>query len=339
MNPAATRRFGRVDLRVSPLGFGGGPIGNIFRAVTEEDAAAVVAEAWNAGVRFFDTAPMYGHGLSEARLGAALRWRPRDEFVISSKVGRVLTPAPRASIDFRPWVDGLPNRMRFDYSYDGTMRSLEDSLQRLGLERIEIVFIHDCDVFTHGPQHQPGRFREALDGAYRALDRLRGEGVVRAIGMGVNEWQVCHAALMERDFDCFLLAGRYTLLEQEALEAFLPLCEARGAAVVLGAAYNSGILATGAVPGAKYNYAPAPEPVLAQVRRMEAVCARHGVPLKAAAMQFVLGHPAIPTTVPGCRSVEQMADTVTAFRHDIPTDFWAELKHEGLIRADAPVPK
>jgi len=339
MNPAATRRFGRVDLRVSSLGFGGGPIGNIFRAVTEEDAAAIVAEAWNAGVRFFDTAPMYGHGLSEARLGTALRWRPRDEFVISTKVGRVLTPAPRASIDFRPWVDGLPNRMRFDYSYDGTMRSLEDSLQRLGLERIEIVFIHDCDVFTHGPQHQPGRFREALDGAYRALDRLRGEGVVRAIGMGVNEWQVCHAALMERDFDCFLLAGRYTLLEQEALDAFLPLCEARGAAVVLGAAYNSGILATGAVPGAKYNYAPAPEPVLARVRRMEAVCARHGVPLKAAAMQFVLGHPAIPTTVPGCRSVEQMADTVAAFRHDIPADFWAELKHEGLIRADAPVPE
>jgi D-threo-aldose 1-dehydrogenase len=338
MDPATTRRFGRVDLPVTQLGFGGGPIGNIFRAVSEAEAAAIIEEAWDAGIRFFDTAPMYGHGLSEARLGAALRWRRRDDFVISSKVGRVLTAAPRASIDFTPWVDGLPNRMRFDYSYDGTLRSLEDSLQRLGLERIEIVFIHDCDVFTHGPQHQPGRFREAMDGAWRALDRMRTEGVVRAIGVGVNEWQVCHAALKERDFDCFLLAGRYTLLEQEALDEFLPLCEVRGAAVVLGAAYNSGILATGAVPGAKYNYAPAPAPILARVRGIEAVCARHGVPLKAAALQFVLGHPAIPTTVPGCRSVAQMADTVAAFRHVIPADFWAELKHEGLLRADAPVP-
>ncbi len=338
MEPTTTRRFGRVDLPVTRLGFGGGPIGNIFRAVSEEDAAAIVGEAWNAGVRFFDTAPMYGHGLSEARLGAALRWRRRDDFVISSKVGRVLTPAPRASIDFTPWVDGLPNRPRFDYSYDGTLRSLEDSLQRLGLERIDIVFIHDCDVFTHGPQHQPGRFREAMDGAWRALDRMRAEGVVRAIGVGVNEWQVCLAALKERDFDCFLLAGRYTLLEQEALDEFLPLCEARDVAVVLGAAYNSGILATGAVSGAKYNYGPAPEPVLARVRRIEAVCARHDVPLKAAAIQFVLGHPAIPTTVPGCRSVAQMADTIGAFRHQIPAAFWAELKHEGLLRGDAPVP-
>jgi len=338
MDPAATRRFGRVDLQVTQLGFGGGPIGNIFRAVSEEDAAAIVREAWDAGIRYFDTAPMYGHGLSEARLGAALRFLPRNEFVVSSKVGRVLTAAPRASIDFTPWVDALPNKARFDYSYDGTMRSFEDSLQRLGLEHIDIAFIHDCDVFTHGPQHQPGRFREAMDGAWRALDRLRSEGVVRAIGVGVNEWQVCHAALLERDFDCFLLAGRYTLLEQDALDDFLSLCEARGAAVVLGAAYNSGVLATGAVPGAKYNYAPAPEPILARVRKIEAVCARHAVPLKAAALQFVLGHPAIPTTVPGCRSVAQMADTVAAFRHHIPAAFWAELKTEGLLRHDAPVP-
>jgi D-threo-aldose 1-dehydrogenase len=338
MDPATTRRFGRVDLPVTQLGFGGGPIGNIFRRVSEDAAAAIVNEAWDAGVRFFDTAPMYGHGLSESRLGAALRWRRRDDFVISSKVGRVLTAAPRHSVDFSPWVDGLPNRMRFDYSYDGTLRSLEDSLQRLGLERIDIVFIHDCDVFTHGAQHQPGRFREAMDGAWRALDRMRAEGVVRAIGVGVNEWQVCHAALQERDFDCFLLAGRYTLLEQEALDEFLPLCEARGAAVVLGAAYNSGILATGATPGAKYNYAPAPESILTRVRGIEAVCTRHGVPLKAAAMQFVLGHPAIPTTVPGCRSVAQMAETIEAFRHVIPAAFWAELKSERLLRGDAPVP-
>ena len=248
MDPAGKRKFGRVDLDVTVMGYGAAPIGNIFRPVAEEEAAAMIHAAWQAGVRYYDTAPMYGHGLSEARLGAALRWYPRDEYVVSTKVGRLLSPAPRTEIDFAPWVDGLPFRIRFDYSYDGAMRSIEDSLQRLGLERIDIAFIHDCDVFTHGPQHQPGRFREAMDGAWRALDRLRSEGVLKAIGVGVNEWQVCHEALQQRDLDCFLLAGRYTLLEQEALDEFLPLCEERGAAVVLGGGYNSGILATGAVP-------------------------------------------------------------------------------------------
>ena len=338
MDPATKRRFGRVDLNVTLMGYGAAPIGNIFRPVAEAEAAAMIHAAWSAGVRYFDTAPMYGHGLSEARLGAALRWYPRDEYVVSSKVGRVLTAAPRREIDFTPWVDGLPFKMRFDYSYDGAMRSIEDSLQRLGLEHIDIAFIHDCDVFTHGPQHQPGRFREAMDGAWRALDRLRSEGVLKAIGVGVNEWQVCLEALRQRDFDCFLLAGRYTLLEQEALDEFLPLCEARGAAVVLGGGYNSGILATGAVPGAKYNYGPAPEPVLERTRRIEAVCARHGVPLKAVALQFVLAHPAIPTNIPGTRTVAQMEENLSVFRTEVPAALWDELKREGLIRQDSPVP-
>ena len=338
MDPAKKRRFGRVDLDVTLMGYGAAPIGNIFRPVAEEEAAAMIHAAWNAGVRCFDTAPMYGHGLSEARLGAGLRWYPRHEYVVSSKVGRLLAAAPRKEIEFAPWVDGLPFRMRFDYSYDGAMRSIEDSLQRLGLEHIDIAFIHDCDVFTHGPQHQPGRFREAMDGAWRALDRLRSEGVLKAIGVGVNEWQVCLEALQQRDFDCFLLAGRYTLLEQEALDEFLPLCEARGAAVVLGGGYNSGILATGAVPGAKYNYGPAPEPIMERTRRIEAVCARHGVPLKAVALQFVLAHPAIPTNVPGARTVAQMEENLAVFRTEVPAAVWDELKREGLIRQDAPVP-
>ena len=338
MDPAKKRRFGRVDLDVTLMGYGAAPIGNIFRPVAEEEAAAMIHAAWNAGVRYFDTAPMYGHGLSEARLGAGLRWYPRHEYVVSSKVGRLLTAAPRQEIYFTPWVDGLPFRMRFDYSYDGAMRSIEDSLQRLGLEHIDIAFIHDCDVFTHGPQHQPGRFREAMDGAWRALDRLRSEGVLKAIGVGVNEWQVCLEALRQRDFDCFLLAGRYTLLEQEALDEFLPLCEERGAAVVLGGGYNSGILATGAVPGAKYNYGPAPEPILERTRRIEAVCARHGVPLKAVALQFVLAHPAIPTNIPGTRTVAQMEENLSVFRTEVPAALWDELKREGLIRQDSPVP-
>lgn len=332
------RKFGRVDLEVTQLGFGAAPIGNFLKPIGEAEAEAMVHAAWAAGVRYFDTAPMYGHGLSEVRLGHALRWYPRDEYVVSSKVGRLLKAAPRQSIDFTPWADALPNRIIYDYSYDGVMRSIEDSLQRMGIERIDIAFIHDIDVFTHGPQHQPGRFREAMDGAYFALDRLRAEGVVKAIGLGVNEWQVCHRALIERDIDGFLLAGRYTLLEQEALDEFLPLCEARGAAVVVGGGLNSGILATGAVPGAKYNYGPAPEPIMERVRRIEAVCARHQVPLKAAALQFVCAHPMVPTHVPGTRTVAQLEDNVAMFRHPIPAGFWDDLKREGLLRQDAPVP-
>lgn len=337
MQAGDKRRFGRSGLQLTALGFGAAPIGNLFRAVDEEESAAMLRAAWAAGVRYYDTAPMYGHGLSEARVGQGLRWRPRQEFVLSTKVGRVLRAAPRDSIDFRPWTGGLPFSMHFDYSYDGAMRSIEDSLQRLGLERIDIAFIHDIDSFTHGGD-QPRVFRWAMDGAWRALEQLRAQGVVKAIGIGVNEWQVCLAALEQRDFDCFLLAGRYTLLEQEALDRFLPLCQQRDAAVVLGGGYNSGILATGAVPGAKYNYGPAPAAVMDKVRRIEAVCARHGVALKAAALQFVLAHPCIGANIPGTRTVTQLAENIELLRAVIPADFWRELKHEELVREDAPVP-
>jgi D-threo-aldose 1-dehydrogenase len=297
----------------------------------------MVRHAWDAGVRFYDTAPMYGHGLSELRTGHSLRWKQRDDFVLASKVGRVLTPARRDTIDFAPWVDGAPFTMHFDYSYDGTMRSFEDSLQRLGLERMDVCFIHDIDVFTRGAE-QPAVFEQAMDGCWRALERLRSEGLVKAIGVGVNEWQVCHEALKRRDFDCFLLAGRYTLLEQDALDEFLPLCEQRGAAVVVGGGFNSGILATGARPGAKYNYAPAPQAILDKVARIEAVCAAHGVPLPAAALQFVVAHPAIPSFIAGTRTVEQLRQNLAWFSHPIPADFWADLKRRGLLREDAPVP-
>ena len=251
----------------------------------------MIQEAWNTGVRYYDTAPMYGHGLSELRTGHSLRWKNRDDYVLSSKVGRILKPARKGDIDYAPWTNAGRNTMHFDYSYDGTMRSFEDSLQRLNLERMDICFIHDIDVFTRGDE-QPEVFKQAMDGAWKALSELRDQGVVKAIGVGVNEWEVCHAALEERDFDCFLLAGRYTLLEQASLDKFLPLCEERGAAVVVGGGFNSGILATGAVDGAKYNYAPAPADIMDRVKKIEAVCAEHDVPLPAAALQFV-----VPLTV------------------------------------------
>ena len=337
MDPTQQNKFGRVELNVTAMGFGAAPIGNIFRPISEQDSDAMIQRSWDAGLRYYDTAPMYGHGLSEARVGHSLRWKPRDQFVVSSKVGRILKPAKRSEIDFTPWVDALPFVMEFDYSYDGTMRSFEDSLQRLALEHIDILFIHDIDVFTRGDE-QPKVFRQAMDGCWTALERLRGEGVVKAIGVGVNEWQVCHQALVERDFDGFLLAGRYTLLEQESLDEFLPLCEERGAAVVIGGGFNSGILATGAKEGAKYNYAPAPPAILDRVSKIEQVCREYDVPLPAAALQFVLAHPAIPTIVPGTRTVAQLEQNLAWIAHPIPAGFWSDLKGQGLLREDAPTP-
>jgi D-threo-aldose 1-dehydrogenase len=337
MQPDSKVKFGRVDLEVTPFGFGTAPIGNIFREIDEDTSDAMIQEAWAQGVRYFDTAPMYGHGLSELRTGHSLRWKDRDDFVLSSKVGRILKPGRKADIDYAPWTNAGRFTMHFDYSYDGTMRSFEDSLQRLNLERMDICFIHDIDVFTRGDE-QPEVFKQAMDGAWKALSDLRDQGVVKAIGVGVNEWEVCHAALQQRDFDCFLLAGRYTLLEQDALNDFLPLCEERGAAVVVGGGFNSGILATGSKDGAKYNYAPAPDDIMDKVRKIEAVCAEYNVPLPAAALQFVVAHPAVPTFMAGTRTVEQLQQNLTWFSHPIPDQFWADLKAKGLLRDDAPTP-
>ncbi|MEO6300520.1 MAG: aldo/keto reductase [Paracoccaceae bacterium] len=337
MNPAEKRKFGRVDLNVTAFGFGTAPVGNIFREINESTSDAMFQASWDAGVRYYDTAPMYGHGLSELRTGQSLRWKNRDDYVLSSKVGRILKPAKREAINYAPWVNAGAFTSHFDYSYDGTMRSFEDSLQRMGVERMDICFIHDIDVFTRGA-NQPAVFKEAMDGCYRALCDLRDQGAVKAIGVGVNEWEVCHAALQQGDFDCFLLAGRYTLLEQDSLDAFLPLCEARGAAVVIGGGFNSGILATGAKPGAKYNYAPAPATIMDKVAKIEAVCAAYDVPLPAAALQFVVARPAIPSFIGGTRTVEQLQQNLAWFSYPIPPAFWAELKSTGLLRADAPVP-
>lgn len=339
MNAINIRKFGRVGFDITDMGFGAAPIGNFLRPIPEAEAGAMVERAWDAGMRYFDTAPYYGHGLSELRLGHYLRWKPREQFVVSSKVGRVLKAARKETIDFKPWVDAAPFKPRFDYSYDGTMRSFEDSLQRLGLGYIDILFIHDADVFTHGAEMQKVYFKQAMDGCYRALIELREQGLVKAIGVGVNNWEVMLDFMKAGDFDTLLVAGRYTLLEQESLNELLPLCERRGTAIVIGGGFNGGILATGAVPGAKWNYAPAPAPIMEKVKKIEAVCARHNVPLPAAALQFLLAHPAVASHVPGTRNVQQMNQNLELVAHPIPAAFWQELKTEGLLRQDAPVPK
>ncbi len=339
MNAINIRKFGRVGFDITDMGFGAAPIGNFLRPIPEAEAGAMVERAWEAGMRYFDTAPYYGHGLSELRLGHYLRWKPRDQFVISSKVGRVLKAARKETIDFKPWVDAAAFKPRFDYSYDGTMRSFEDSLQRLGLGYVDILFIHDADVFTHGAEMQKLYFRQAMDGCYRALIELREQGLVKAIGVGVNNWEVMLDFMKAGDFDTLLVAGRYTLLEQESLNELLPLCERRGTAIVIGGGFNGGILATGAVPGAKWNYAPAPAAIMEKVKKIEAVCARHKVPLAAAALQFLLAHPAVASHVPGTRNVAQMNQNLELVAFLIPTAFWQELKAEGLVRPDAPTPK
>jgi D-threo-aldose 1-dehydrogenase len=332
------RKFGRVGFDITDMGFGAAPIGNFLRPISEADTETMINRAWDVGMRYFDTAPYYGHGLSELRLGHYLRWKPRQDYVISSKVGRVLKPGLRKDIDFKPWVDGAPFKPRFDYSYDGTMRSFEDSLQRLGLEHIDILFIHDADVFTHGPEMQKVYFKQAMDGCYRALIELRAQGLVKAIGVGVNNWEVMLDFMKAGDFDTLLVAGRYTLLEQDALDELLPLCERRGTAIVIGGGFNGGILATGTVPGAKWNYAPAPDHIVSKVKKIEAVCARHKVPLAAAALQFLLAHPAVASHIPGTRNVAQMNQNIELMSHHIPPAFWSELKSENLLKETAPVP-
>ena len=332
------RKFGRTGLVVTDMGFGAAPIGNFLKPISEEVSDAMVNRAWAAGIRYFDTAPLYGHGLSELRLGHSLRWRPRDQFVVSSKVGRLLRPASRKSIDFTPWVDAAPFSLRFDYSYDGTMRSVEQSLLRLGTDRLDLLLIHDVDVWTHGLDAIDERFREAMAGAYVALDRLRGEGVVAGIGIGVNEADMCVRFAQAGSFDPMLLAGRYSLLEQPALAEFLPLAQQQGIGVLLGGVFNSGILATGAVSGAKYNYRDAPPEILAKVARIESVCDAHGVALPTAALHFALGHPAVASVVLGGQSPQEVERNVAALSSAVPTALWADLKAERLLAAEAPIP-
>ena len=328
----AKRKIGRTGLETSVLGFGCGPIGGLYAPVPDAQAVAAVRAAWDGGIRYFDVAPLYGTGLAEHRLGAALRDEPED-FVISTKVGRLLRPKTGRAIEpHRP-----PFEIVYDYSYDGVMRSVEDSFQRMGLTRIDILYIHDVNRRWHGDAVEE-RFKEVMEGGYRALDKLRAEGVVKALGVGMNDSSMLERFAQAGDFDCFMLAGRYTLLEQTPLDSLFPLCERKGISIVAAGPFNSGILATGASAGAKYFYKDAPPEILETTRAIEAVCARHGVPLAAAALQFALGHPVVASVATGMVSEAEVRANLDHMERPIPHDLWQELKAEGLIRADTPVP-
>jgi D-threo-aldose 1-dehydrogenase len=329
-------------LKVTTMGLGGTGLGNMYRAVDADAAIATVHAAYEKGVRYFDTAPVYGFGLSESRLGQAIKSLPRNEIVISSKVGYDLVPIRPDELKPALWDKPPPFRADFDYSRDAVMRSLEGTLKRLGADYVDMLAIHDPDEAIHfAPGEDPyarSRFKEAMEGAYPALDDLRSQGVIKAVGVGINQWQMLSDFVVAGQFDYFLLAGRYTLLEQEPLATLLPLCEQRGTKIVIGGPYNSGILATGAIEGATFNTRLAPPAILERVRRIEAVCARRNVALAAAALQFPLGHPAVASVIPGARSVGELQQNLEYMQQNIPPALWEELKAEGLIDRSAPAP-
>lgn len=335
---AARRRLGRTEVSVTELGFGGASIGELFVRVSEADAQATLGAAWAAGIRYFDTAPWYGRGLSELRTGAALRDHPRAEFSLSTKVGRYLQPADREGYDGAPWLGGSPNKVVFDYTYDGIMRSVEGSRLRLGITRFDVAFIHDLDRKYFDESTFEGHLRDLATSGWRALEELRSSGQIGAIGAGINDLGLIPRFLDLGDIDAFLVAMPYTLLDQDVLDHEFPACEERGVGFVIGAVFASGILAKGALPGARYAYAEAPAAVIDKTRQIEDVCRRHGVPLAAAALQFPLGHPAVASVIPGASSPAQQQRTIDDFQQPIPADLWAELKHLGLLREDAPVP-
>ncbi|MER7581479.1 aldo/keto reductase [Kitasatospora sp. NPDC097691] len=321
--------LGRTTVRVSELAFGAAGIGNLFTEVSDDQAAQAVAAAWDAGVRYFDTAPHYGLGLSERRLGAALRERPRDAYVLSTKVGRILEPTPGAHGD--DLADGFAvpaaHRRRWDFSAEGVRRSIEDSLNRLGLDRIDIAYLHDPD--DHAEQ--------ALDQAYPELERLRAEGILGAIGVGMNQAELPARFVRDTDIDAVLLAGRYSLLDQRGLAELLPLAAERGVGVVVGGVFNSGLLAD-PKPGATFDYATAPGELIDRALQLKAVCERHGVPLRAAALRFPFGHPAVASVLVGTRSAAEAVDAAEMLNHRIPQALWAELRERGLLPIGVPTP-
>ena len=331
----------RDKLISGPLGFGSAPLGNMFRDIPDAEAAATVEAAWQQGIRYFDTAPFYGAGLSEMRLGRALSRHKRDEYLLSSKVGRIiLDEVDTGSRDLGEkaglFEHGRPNRVVYDYSADGALRSIEDSLKRLGVDRLDIVWIHDISRDFHGDGWL-GYFEAARTGAFRALTRLREQGVIRAWGLGVNSVEPCELTLdmTEAHPDGFLLAGRYTLLDHErALQRLMPAAAAKKVDIVIGGPYSSGVL----VGGAHFEYQKAPPEVLAKVERIRALAQRHQVPIKAAALQFSLAHPASAAVIPGASRPERIAEDRAALTTTISGDFWRELRAQGLVAADAPLP-
>jgi D-threo-aldose 1-dehydrogenase len=338
--PLRTRSIGMTTLSVTELGLGAAPLGNLYRPMSDGDARNTVIAAIEAGITHFDTSPYYGFGLSERRIGDALRGH--DGFVLSTKVGRLLKAdaGVRGYAERHGFCSPMPFEPEYDYSFAGVMSSWEASKQRLGLARTDILYVHDIGRLTHGDRHEI-TFRQLTDGGgFRALEQLRSSGAIRAFGLGVNETAICLEAMQHAHLDVILLAGRYTLLEQSALDALLPACVRSGTSLVVGAPYNSGILATGTRHGGvlNYDYGIAPQTVVDRVRRLETLCERHGVPLAAAALQFPLAHPQVASVIPGLSSPFHIERTLELFKTKIPGAFWHELKNQGLLHADAPIP-
>jgi D-threo-aldose 1-dehydrogenase len=323
-----------------PLGLGGAPLGNLFSAITDAAAQTLVGAALRDGCATFDTAPHYGNGLSEHRMGRALRAVPRDTVVLSTKVGRILVADEHAPREQNSYVDVLPFVQRWDFSAAGMRRSVEDSLQRLGLARLDVAYIHDCDRVTHGDAY-PQVLAQVVNEALPELRRMQAEGLVRHIGLGVNDVQVCLDVLAQADLDVLMLAGRYSLLDHTGLDALLPLCEKRGTRIALAGAYNSGILATGVLAGqaARFNYAPATQEWITRTAAIEKVCAEYAVPLRAAALQFPLAHPAVEIVIAGPQTVAHWDDAVAMMGHAIPAPFWQALRSQHLIPDHAPTPE
>ena len=323
-----------VSLPFTALGLGAAEIGNMGCVLSDAEARETVQAAWSEGVRYFDTAPLYGLGLSELRLGEVLQDQPRESFTLSSKVGLLLDEAkapPPRDVDIYPLAESGVSG--YDYGYDAIKRSVEASLRRLGLDHIDVLYVHDIDEATHGAAFER-HFRDLVEGGWRALDDLRRSGAVKAVGAGLNEWQMCERLLATVDPDIFLLAGRYTLLEQEALGSFLPECVTRGVGVVVGGPFNSGILATGARSRPIYNYDLAPDWVVEKVNAIEDTCAQHGVALPQAALQYPLRHPAVLSVIPGCVSAQQVRQNAELMRREIPPGLWADLAGKELVAAE-----
>jgi D-threo-aldose 1-dehydrogenase len=327
MDPRALAEVGRTGLQVTRLGLGTAPLGGLFEPVTERDAVRTVERAYELGLRLFDTAPLYGNGLAERRVGLALRQYPRDSFVLASKVGRLLRAGarPEPGQEFQRTPEGL--EPVFDFSADGVRASYRESLERLGLDRIDILHLHDPD------QH----YEQALTEGYPVLAELRKDGAIRAVGAGMNQPEMPARFLRAAAFDCFLLAGRYTLLDQSGLDELLPLARKRGASVIAGGVFNSGILAD-PKPGAPFAYKPAPPEILALANRLQDICRNHGVSLPVAAIQFPLGHPAVAAVVIGARSAAELEEDVAMFEAPAPVALWDEMHTEGLLPRKAPVP-
>ena len=338
MTNIETRQVGKTAAQVTRFGLGTAPLGDLFEALSEEQAQRTLQAAWDVGVRFYDTSPFYGYGKSEHRVGHFLRQQPREEFVISTKVGRVFRAAHNpATFDKGDWVGGLPFEFDYDYSYDGIMRSFEDSLQRLGLPSVDMLVIHDLDYYFHKNEARVSAYLAQLSSSgWRALDELRRHGLIKGVGAGINEVGMIPRFLELVDLDFFLVAYGYNLLNQDMLAEEFPQCAAQDVSIFIGAVFASGILATGAIPGAKYFYAPASPEMLQKTEQIEAICQAHQTPLPAAALQFLLAHPVVSAIIPGAIAPEHVQMNKELLQHPIPVELWATLKAEGLLHEDAP---